>query len=90
VALTSEKTANFAGFTGTPDAAYQELDFGFKSTAVKIIVTAGSLDVSLNKTDTNPHMVLGIGQYDFVGLEIKKLYVRDVTATGTDVLAWTK
>jgi hypothetical protein len=88
MALVGQKTANFASFTGTPDAAYQILDFGFKSTSVKIVVAVGTLEVSLNKTDTTPHMILGVGQYDFHGLIINKLYVRNITAVGAQVFAW--
>lgn len=90
MALTDEKTADFAGFVGSPDSnsVYQTLLFGFKSVSVKIIVSAGTLDVSLNKSDASPHMVLPVGQYDFPGLAINKLHVRNTTATA-NVLAWT-
>jgi len=64
------------------------LDFGFKSVMVKIIVTVGTLDVSVNKSDATPHMVLPIGQYDFPGLALSKLHVRTIAATA-QVIAWT-
>ena len=88
MALVPERTANFVSYTGTPDAAYQTLDFGFKSAAVKIIVLVGSFDVSFNKAST-PHMILLPGQYDFVSLEVGKIFVRDISAVGVQVLAWT-
>lgn len=88
MALNKESTANFSSFRGTPDAAYQTIEFGFKAKNVKIIVIAGSLDVSMNKSDATPHMVLGIGQYDFASLEVVKLHVKDVTAIGVQIIAW--
>ncbi len=90
MSLSGEKTADFSGFGGTPDSdsVYETLEFGFKSIAVKIIVTAGVLDVSVNKSDANPHMTLPVGQYDFHGLAVNKLHVRNTSATA-QVIAWT-
>lgn len=90
MALVEEKTSDFASFRGSPDSnsVYQTLDFGFKSIMVKIIVTVGTLDVSVNKSDATPHMVLPIGQYDFTSLALKKLHVRNTGATA-QVIAWT-
>ena len=88
MALSAEKNANFASFSGTPDAAYQTIDFDFKSNVVKFIVANGSLEVSLTKSDTTPHMILLPGEYTFVGLALSRLFVRNVTATGSQILAW--
>lgn len=89
MAIVEEKTIDFYSASGVPtsDTAYNKLVFGFKSEGVKIIVTAGTLEVSLNGSDANPHMTLVVGQYDFVGMNIPFLYVRKVAATA-QVLAW--
>ncbi len=90
MALNQENTADFVSYRGVPDdnTVYQTLDFGFKSIMVKIIVTAGILDVSVNKSDATPHMLLPVGQYDFPGLALNKLHVRNTSATA-HVIAWT-
>ncbi len=90
MAIVTETTSDFASFSGVPtdDVIYDTLLFGFKSIAVKIIVTAGTLHVSVNKSDVNQHMTLPVGQYDFHGLAINKLHIRQTGATA-QVLAWT-
>jgi hypothetical protein len=93
MALAPQTTANFASFIGTPDSntVYQKLEFGFKAIAVKIIVGAGAtLEVSLNGTDVA--LTLVTGQYNFHGLIVNKLFVRDILvipAGTSQVLAWT-
>jgi len=88
--MVKETNSNFASFSGSPSSSsvYEKLPFDFKATNVKILVTAGSLDVSLNGTDATPNMVLAVGQYDFPGLEINALFVKQTGATA-QILAWT-
>ena len=89
MALVEQQTADFFSASGVPDddTKYNKLAFGFKSEAIKIIVTAGSLEVSMNASDNTPYMTLAVGQYDFVGLNVPRLYVRDTSATA-QILAW--
>ena len=87
MALAIERTADFASAVGSPsdDTEYDEFKFEFKSEGIKIIVTAGTLDVSLNRTEL--HFSLPVGQYDFVGMHVPQLFLRQTGATA-QVLAW--
>lgn len=89
MAIQFEKNEQLFGASGVPtsDTDYDILDFGFKSKGVKIIVTAGVLEVSVNRTDPNPHMSLAVGQYDFDGLSVSKLFIRNTAATA-QIIAW--
>lgn len=88
MAMTKKAVSNFASFRGTPSSntTWDKLDAGFDARHWKIIVTAGSLEFSLDGKDVFGK--LGTGQFDFREANLSRLHVRDTSAVDVEIYAY--
>ena len=91
MALTEKMNAENYAAIGTPasDTVWAPLVFGFKSEGLKFTVAAGVLDISMNGKDLYFILDSAVAkQFDFTNMHIPRIWVRNTSAVGVQILAW--
>ncbi len=81
--VATKQTAAVSYSSGAPASAtvFEKIDFGFRSTGLKINVSAGNLEISFDGVDVHGILPTRAADYDFIGFRETKIYVRITTAT---------
>lgn len=83
MALTAKKVSNFASYRGTPssETVWDKLDWEFDARNVKVLVTAGTLELSMDGKEIFCSLPTSTVPYDFRDIGMSRMWARRTGAT---------